>query len=543
MRRREINYVVKKGKPGNVKVAVAYPSVYEVAVSSLAYQMMYFYINSLSDFVAERFNLERLRGEEPPPLSLERNSRLKDFDIVMFSVHYEPDYVNIVRMLEAGGVEPLSQRRDRPLVVAGGPPLMANPLPLSGIADVVIVGEIEPTLPALLERYLEYRGHKRALLESLEPERGFYVPEQGPEEVRAVYAGRLTMDFHPVAQIQPLDSRAPLARATMVEASRGCGRLCRFCMEGYLLFPMRERALDQVVEIAVEGSKYNRTDRAVLYSLSFFDHSEADEILERLLDEGLSVSVPSLRLETLNSQRLELMASGGQKTLTLAPETASPLLGSAIGKPLDEDRLVGIATEAKRAGFRSLKLYYMVGLPGEGTGDIERIADFLRELSSRSRFRGVRELKLAVTPFIPKPQTPMQWLGMEDVPTLRRKIRVLKRGLGGIAEVREYDPGWARAQAALARSGASAHRLLIAWARAGGGIGGWRRALKTLGVKEDDLVGPLDPEREPPWSIVRTGTSHVLPREGRVLEEFLRRGGLRSDRHRQASEPLKAKKK
>jgi len=497
---KELNVVRKKGKPGSVKIGLVYPSVYEVAIASLAYQMIYYYVNSLDDFIGERFNLATLTGEEPKPLSLESDTPLEKFEIALFSVHYEPDYVNIVRLLMAAGIDPRKEIKERPLIIIGGLPLLGNPEPLANIADVLVIGEIEPTIPYMLHKYLEHRDDKSAFLDSLNPERGFYVPKNEPDEVLVVRADELSPQFHPIAQLQPIKEGSVWERGTMIEAMRGCPHRCAFCLEASVMGPKRDRPLAQIVKIASEGAKLNMSNKAILYALSFFDHSKADDILKRLHDIGLKTSVPSLRLETLDEDRLEMISLGGQKTLTLAPETASKEISISIGKPLIKERLLEVALAAKKAGIKSLKLYFMVGLPGETMEDVKTIPKLIRRLSEFSGFKGERELKVNITPFIPKPRTPLERARMEDVNTLRKKIELIRRELRGLAEARSYDPRWALVQALLSRGDRGISTLLVRWAMHGGGLGGLRRALRELGIRADPNESIKE---EVPWAKIR----------------------------------------
>ncbi len=499
----EINVIVKKGKPGVIRVAITYPSVYEIAISSLSYQMLYFYINSWDEFIAERFNVSRLQGDEPPPTSIEHNTHLSKFDVIVFSVHYEPDFVNILRLLQAAGIPVWSrERRGSPLVIAGGPPVIANPEPLVDFLDVAVIGEIETTIPYLLELLLEYRGNYRGFLESLPPEKGFYTPSLGkPDKVEISYAKVLEKKFHPVAQVQPL-ARRGVNRSTRVEVSRGCFRACSFCMEGHVFKIMRERDARQVLEISLEGSTLNMTKRVTVVSLSFFDHSQADNILGSLVSNNLKVSIPSLRAETLNEKRLELMIEAGQKTLTIAPETANRQLAFLLKKYIREDIVEEVALSAKKLGFKSIKLYFMIGIPGEKIEDIEAIAKYVKKLSEVSGFKGVREVKVTISPFIPKPQTPMQWFPMEDIKLIRRKIALLKKRLGGLADVREYDPRWAKIQCIIARGDREISDTLLMWARSGGGLGGWRRAVNITRLREEKYLGAFEPNSALPWSFI-----------------------------------------
>lgn len=508
----EINVVRKRGGRGAIRVALAYPSLYDAAIKSLSVQMLYFYLNSFAEIQAERFVLRRVSGPEPPAKSLESGQPLKNFDAVVFSVHYEPDYVNIVRLLQAGGVPALAKER-RQVVIIGGPPVIANPEPLSEIADVLVVGEIEATMPELVQALITGWDGKGRLLDELSPERGFYVPVQEPDTVLFSYVKRLPRDFHPTAQVQPKAGEA----ATMIEVSRGCGRRCRFCLEGHLFLPPRFRDLQDVLSIADEGSRANGSDRLVLISLSLFDHPQGDEILEELRARKYKYSTPSLRLESINESRLALIRDGGQRTLSIAPETACPHLGDLLGKPLLEERLVEAAAEARRAGFTSLKLYFMIGVPGGGEGEAEAIVKLVRGLASASGFRGTRSLKLSISVFVPKPHTPLQFFGMEGEDSVRRKIYLLKRGLGGLADIRPYKPAWAYIQCLLSRAGREATQILLNWARCGGGLGGWRRAIRDAGVDTSKYLGRLQPSRALPWARVKTGFTDSVWMEAEEL--------------------------
>ena len=502
---RELNVIIKKGRPGDIRVAIAYPSTYEVALASLSYQMLYYYVNSREGFIGERFVIQNLQGPEPLALSIETGTPLDKFDVVLFSVHYEPDYVNILRLLRAGGV-PLkaSERRGKPLVVVGGPPVIANPEPLAEFVDVVVIGEIESTLPTLLDTYLELGDNYTAFLDALRPEQGFYTPPLGkPSRVTANYAVNLSLDFHPIAQIQPLDKEPAWGRGTRVETSRGCYRNCAFCMEGRIFCLYRERPLDQIVRIAVEGSKVNATNRVIFVALSFFDHSRAKEILARMVEEGLKFSVPSLRAETLDEEALGLILSGGQKTLTIAPETASVNLALKLRKVVPRSRVEEVALAARKLGFKSIKLYFMIGVPSETISDVKAIVDYVASLSECSGFKGTRELKVTVSPLVPKPHTPLQLVPMISVEEARRRIAIIKKGLSGIAEVRAYDPRWAKVQAILSRGGRELARTLEVWALVGGGLGGWRRAVRETKIRENIYLASYDWRDPLPWDFIK----------------------------------------
>lgn len=503
---REVNVVTKKGGPGSLKIGLLYPSVYDVAITSLSYQMLYSVINSFDGFVAERFVLEERGGVVQPPRSIERGSRLDKMDVVLATVHYELDYVNMIRMIQASGVPALRSGRrpeEHPIIIVGGPSVTANPQPLANIADVILLGEVEPLLPRLLEALLE--GKPKAL-EKLAGLEGFYVPLYNKgDKVRRVYAKTLDINYHPIAQVQP-EGGGVWGRSLMVEAMRGCGRYCRFCMEGHVLLPKRDRPLAQIERVLSEGLKALNTNKATIYSLSLFDHKEVDRLLDLLIDMGVQASLPSLRLESLTYERLVKLVRLGQRTLTIAPETASKRLGRAILKcPLLKGLVDEKLREVTRSGVRNLKLYFMVGLPGESR---EEALDIPREvLRIKKEYNGIRRISVSVNPFMPKPGTPMQWMGfIGRGPALERIKSVLKPLASAGVRVGYYDPRLAEIQVVLSRGGPEVSEVLVKWGSMGrANYSTWRMALSMTGLNPSKYLGPLGLGSELPWDVVDYG--------------------------------------
>jgi len=494
----EINVVRKVPRQGHIRVGVAYPSLYQVAIDSLSFQMLYHYLNGYDEVYAERVFFSRMSSA--PISTAETATPLKRLDALVFTVHYELDFVNIVRVLLEAGIEVFADKREKPLIIIGGPPVIANPLPLSIFADVLVAGEIEAVMPELVERLIEEGASKRVVLDSLSPEKGFFVPARGVADVKLSIAQKLEPSFHPVAQVQPLRAPFKWRLRTAIEALRGCIHGCRFCLEGRIFSVLRERPLKDVLEIAREGSTTNRSRLVKLVGLSFFDHSQADAILEKLLEEGYQFSVPSLRADTLNARRLELLRKGGQKTLVFAPETGSPNLGLKIGKFVKLERAIELASEARKLGFTGVKLYFMVGLPSESDEDLEKTAEYVEKLSGESGFRGVRQLKVTVSPFVPKPHTAYERYPFIGVKEAKRRINYLKKKLAGLADVREYDPKLAWIQTIISRGGPEIGHVLLGWAMRGGGLGAWRAAVRDAGLTPEKYTGFLE---EAPWSFIK----------------------------------------
>ena len=288
---REINTVFKR--KWKFRVAVLYPSVYRVAITSLSFHMLYFLLNSFDEVFAERFVLSRLRGEEIAPVSLETRTPLRGFDLIFVSVHSELDYVNIVRMLISAEIPvEREKRRKGPIVIVGGPAPMSNPAPLSRIADFVSIGEIEKVVPEVMDIFLEIGDIEKAK-EEISRKEGIYL--EGNKKVKRVYVKDLdSQAFQPIVQIQSLDQTGIFGRCFMIEESRGCPYRCAFCPVSRVFHPFRFRSKEVIEELIERGIRANKVRKVVFYSSSFFSNPEAEEILrftvEKLKMENLSGS-------------------------------------------------------------------------------------------------------------------------------------------------------------------------------------------------------------------------------------------------------------
>ncbi len=498
--------VVRKRCRGCLRVALLYPSVYSAAVHSLAYQNLYYMLNSLDYVVAERFVASSTAGPEEPPRSIETGAPITGFDLVVVPVSYELDYVTLSRMLLAAGVEPLRRgrrgaERGLPPVVVGGPVPGMNPAVASGLADLVLVGEAEPLVPRLVEAVYEL-GAWRAL-EALSCSPGF-LPGGGGcgSPVERVWQRGLDEAFHSVVQFRVPGSGEPWGEAYMVEVNRGCPHMCRFCMEAHFLLPVRNRGPGRVLELVDAGVEANGVRRVALYSLSFFDYPWADHVLEELLDRGLEATVGSLRADTLTEDRVETLARLGQRVVTVAPETFSPRLCRAIGKCILGDVVGEVAGWAWRRGMH-VKLYLMLGLPGETRGDVEAYASELRRLSREAPPR--REaIRVSVNPLIPKPWTPMQYARFIDRRGYEERVRLLRRAQSRVLSVEALSYRYAYAQAVVARGDERVAELIAEWARLGGRLGQLKTAARRLGLNLDSYAEKGAPGA--PWTwMVRPG--------------------------------------
>jgi len=501
-------------------VGLLYLSDRRVAYSSLAFHMLRGYLQEARVPVHTYFLEDgEVKGEgvQPHPRKL---------PIILVSLPYELMYVDLARALTNIGLPPERRARQGPVIVAGGPAVTANPAPLVDILDAALIGEAEPLLDSIAD--VTDKAARRTILEFLAAEEGILVPEY-KERARKVYVKNLDEAWYPVHQHIPPGVEPVWGHSYMLETTRGCARMCRFCMEGMVFLPKRDRSYPRLQELLEEGIRVNRAGKVSFYSLAFFDSPHAESILSYAVEKGLEVSVPSIRAETLTLERARLIAAGGQKTVTIAPETGSCRLGKAINKCIGREGALAAVQNAVEGGIRNVKLYIMVGFPGEAKEDIDETIEMIRD-ASRIVSRAGGRLRVSINPFMPKPMTALQWAPLENVAILKRKIAGLaKQAAKSGALASSYDPKWALAQTVLARGGPELGELIIEWARRGGKLGGLRAAAKATRIDLARYTGGLPETLELPWHKL---VEHPYVKPERLLAEYrmyraLMSGGLR----------------
>jgi len=495
----EVNIVRKKITRSTVRIALLYPSLYSVMSSSLSIHIMYYMLNeNYKEVYVERFHVKNLYGEEPPPRSLETNSPLKDFEIILVSMHYEPDIARLVKLLYYGKIDPRRTMRDE-IVVAGGPPFIANPKPYSDIVDIAVVGEIEATLPEIIEYWMSYRGDKKRFLEEISSLEYTYVPEYDDSDkvIRKRWINDLDQAYYPIRQFRSLDKDIVFEPAFIVETSRGCRFWCRFCMEGRIFNPYRPRSFKKLKELVEKGLVVNNLSKVIIYSFIYPGSVDEKLFLEYLVDNNISVSLPSLRLNYIDDELLELIKNTGQKTLTLAPESFSPHIHLLFGKYPATLDLTTYIYRVLDYGF-NIKLYMIYGVKGETIEDINRSIEVLKEIGRYARKLGVR-VSISVNPLVPKPWTMFQWIGMSDLEKLRKTYKVYKEELRGLIETRPLDINWAWVQAVISLADKDIGKILIEWGIEGGDLGSWRRVLRRTNYNVNYVFKGYSSREELPW--------------------------------------------
>jgi radical SAM superfamily enzyme YgiQ (UPF0313 family) len=518
-RPRELNVTVKDRRRVRLKFALAYPSPYSAGISNLAVRLLYEVINNREDCLCERFFFSEYGV---PPLSIESGAALGDFDIIGFSMQHEMDYPRMIDMLRSSGIPIESGARRSPVVIAGGPSASSNPAPLERFIDLFVIGEAEPVLGTMLDLA---GGGDYASIRGLP---GIYSRGGTAERL---HVAALDDAYHSVRQVHT-PSAEGFPGSFLLEISRGCSRGCRFCMECFLYRPRRQRSPGRIGAILDEGMPWMGSRRVTCISSSFFEHSGLIEILSSMRDRGLHFSLPSIRASDKGDELPALLAAGGQRSITLAPETPSERLREVINKRFDEDALLSCLSKYRAAGIASLKLYFMLGIPTETDADVECLKPLLGRIISAG-FQP-RSIHISVNPMIPKSNTPFQWAPMIKVDDYARRLKQLTRicsGLG-IRRVESMDHRWGEVQAFLSTGGptaADALRLMSEDIASGGrgDLGSWRRVLKTMGRRLGDLYAPWGIGDTLPWEAIKGS----VPKSS-LAREYIRSCGVADEGNR-----------
>ena len=471
----EWNSIVKEWNEDQVKVALVYPDVYEVGMSNLGLQILYDLLNRRPDVAAERcyapwLDMEAaMRRNGVPLFSLESKRSLREFDIVGFSLAHELVYTNVLNILDLAGIPVLAAERDdsHPLIIAGGSGCY-NPEPIADFVDLFLIGEGEEVLIELVDEYRRARGRAELIRQAARIP-GVYAPSlyqtrYNPDgtvqsvtptvpEAPPAITRRFVKELPPtpvrliVPYINVIHDRA------MIEIQRGCTRGCRFCQAGMIYRPVRERSRDEILRTAEELLANTGSDELSLVSLSTSDHSEIEAIVSDLAARfpNVDISLPSLRIDSFSV----LLAEGIQRHktgLTFAPEAGTQRLRDVINKGVTEDDLMRTVETAYSRGWKSIKLYFMIGLPTEKMEDVEGIVDLARKVKAIGRrHQGHRaQVSVSATTLIPKPASPFQWAALERPESILHKQDYLSRSLKGI-RFSWHDPESSLLEAVLSR--------------------------------------------------------------------------------------------
>ena len=493
----ELNVIRKDFRKIQLKIALCYPNLYQVGIASFAIQLLYSLFNSFENVQCERF----YHTPKIPPTSIESGQSLKNFDIVCFSLQYELDYINMLEMLSLANIPLQSNERKFPLIIAGGPCVLENPLPLVHFIDIFVLGDLEPILDQFISYLIPFKNGLKTLHDFRDIP-GLFIPQfyEG-ETISKCIASDLDKCFHPTLQL--ISESSPFGKSFFLEVSRGCPRGCRFCLIGYQGLPFRFRALSTLKQIVLDGIANSKVEKISIIGNSLSDYPHLNELCEFITEQGLNLSLPSLRIDMLSDSLLSLLKESDVKTISIAPEAGSDRLRSAIGKSISDDLLLDQIKKCADAKIENLKIYFLINLPTEAPEDIDSISDLLKTLVQKIYFP--QHLHLSVNPFIPKPHTPFQWEPPLNLATLQQTTKVLQKRIRAlkIFNFEILDPRWARIQGGLSRGTKELGNILQDILFSGGTLGAWRKILKNseYSIEESQfLQSTLDVKL--PWDFI-----------------------------------------
>lgn len=462
------------------RVALVYPSPYRAAMSSLGYQQIYRLLNAVPDLAADRAVLPddavAARAAGAPLVTLERERPVGDYPLLAFSVAYELELAGLIDCLALAGIPPLAADRDdrHPLVVAGGPLTFSNPVPLAPYCDVIVVGEADELAAELVTTAADCGWRRDALVAALAERPGFYLPERHgdtPPPVARADDARLP------ARSVILTPDAELADMFLVEPARGCSRGCTYCvMRRSTNGGMRVVAPAEVLAAIPDDAR-----RVGLVGAAVTDHPGIAAIVRGVVDAGRGVGISSLRADKLDDELVGLLARGGYRTLTVAADGASERMRRVIERSTREAHLLESARLAARHQLRTVKIYMMVGIPGETDDDIDELCRFTGELLAVHP-----RIAYGVAPFVAKRHTPLDGAPFAGLDVVEARLARLRKGLAayrGKAELRPTSARWAWVEHMLAQGDRRAGLAVLDAHRNGGSFAAYKAAFAGRGAE------------------------------------------------------------
>jgi radical SAM family uncharacterized protein len=524
---------------GRIRVALVYPNTYLVGMSSLGFQSVYGLLNRIDHVVCERAFLNEPNHPEPGHLVTRESGRpLKDFDIVAFSISFENDYPNILKILEAAGIpfQCAGRNQGHPLVMAGGVACFLNPEPIAPFMDCFLIGEAEAILPPLFDLFDPAENRETMLTLMARKVPGTYVPAF----FTTAYHGDGTLkSFHPERDIPEKIKRATATdiantptcssiitdntlfqKSFLVEVARGCPHGCRFCSAGYVYRPPRFRTLGLLEKCLIEGSKV--TNKIGLVGTAVSDLPHIEELCALADKKKIQLTFSSLRADALTPGLISALKQANVKTATIAPDAGSERMRRVINKGLTEETILTAAEKLVANGIPNLKLYFMVGLPTETGSDVEAIITLCKKIkdcflqSSRTRKR-IGTITVSLNSFVPKPATPFQWVAMEEIKSLKQKIKIIRNSLASVPNIRVHANAqrWAHLQALFSRGD---RRVAMILELAHKNNGNWAKTLKETSYHPDFYIHrQRDTTELLPWDFIDHGINKSF-----LIKEYTR---------------------
>lgn len=513
----EQNIYIKKEEDIETRFAFAFPDIYDVGMSHLGLHILYNLLNNEKGIYCERVFApwidmeEQMRKINIPLFSLETKTPLKDFDFIGFTLQYEMSYTNILNMLDLSNIALESSNRDEkdPFIIAGGP-CAYNPEPLADIVDFFVIGEAEETILKIMKKYKQMKQKamtRKEFLESIVNIEGIYVPsfyevkykedntiekmmpkkKNYPSKIKKVIQKNLDETYYLDKMIVPFIET--VHDRVILEIFRGCTRGCRFCQAGMIYRPVRERSVENLLELAKKLIKSTGHEEISLSSLSTSDYSDLENLVIRLMDEfkedRIGLSLPSLRLDSFSLDLIEEIQKVRKTGLTFAPEAGSQRLRDVINKGITEEDLINSCKDAFKMGWSTVKLYFMIGLPTETKEDLEGIKNLAYKVREeffnqpKDSMKGNLKITTSASCFVPKAFTPFQWHPQNSLDEFKEKQEYLKKIIKDKKiKFNTHDAETSFLEAVFARGDRRVSKVLIHAFKNGAKFDGWRDQFK-----------------------------------------------------------------
>lgn len=527
---------VVKDHAGRLKIALVYPHSYEIGMSNLGFLKVYSLLNAHDGVVCERAFVEpagrsRASVGNTPIVTIESQTPIEEFDVIAFSITFEADLINVLKALDTASVPLRGRDGTAPLVIAGGICVTLNPEPVAPFIDVAVIGEAEGVIDRLVQAMLRdglrnYQSFARIP--------GVYIPSAytpvyGDDDAILRYetadgfppkverAWNADFAQHPNESVIQTDDTV-FGAMYLVEVGKGCGKHCRFCAAGYVYRPTRHTQTEAIISAIERGLKLK--GRIGLLGSAVGDHPDIEKIFGYIVERGGDFSVSSLRLDRLTPTLLENLAKGGLHTVTVAPEAGSEALRMKVNKDLSEETILTAVRMIGRAGPFNIKLYFLVGLPGETDEDVTMIPALVEKirlaLVETSRERGtLGSITVGVDAFVPKPATPFEREPFGGLKVVEKKLRAVTRLLRAIPNVTVHT-GSARTSLVHALLSVGDRRVANILQAAYETDGDWRGAMRGSAVAPAFFTDRRKPVGEIlPWSLIAHGL-----REGYLEKEM-----------------------
>lgn len=555
----EINIVKKDLTNIDVRFAFCFPDVYEVGMSYLGMQILYYFLNRRQDTYCERvyapwIDMEKqMRDNKIPLFSIETQSSIKDFDIVGFTLQYEMSYTNVLNMLDLANIPIWSNERteDDPIICAGGS-CAYNPEPLAEFIDFFYIGEGEVLYDDIIELYKQNKkdgGSRDTFLQKLLQFDGIYVPkfydvtykEDGKIEsfkpnnkaakavINKVIVNDLDKAFYPQKLLVPLIEI--VHDRVILETFRGCIRGCRFCQAGMIYRPVRQKSVDTLINQAQTLVDSSGHEEISLLSLSTNDYTHFEELSQKLLDKfkckGINLSLPSLRIDAFSLDLMNKIQSVRKSSVTFAPEAGTQRMRDVINKNLSEEEILNGCELLFNGGWNRVKLYFMLGLPTETEEDLLGIGELADKIVNK--YIEIKHNKqitvvLSTSCFVPKPFTPFQWVAQDSCTTFTEKQKIVRKGITKKQiQYNYHHADLSVLEGIMARGDRRLCKLIYQAWKNGCKFDGWTDlfdyqkwdlAFKQTGINPDFYTQQKDLDEILPWEHISVGvTKDFLKRE------------------------------